>query len=644
VRKLRGLFVAGCLLGLFLPVMAGEEDGDQSVGRVEGPTVVVTANRIETPEGEVGSSQDVIDREELERLDRVPLIEVLRGRPGLSVAQSGGPGSPASVFIRGASSGQTLVLIDGVEVNDPISTTRTFDFANLTCDNIERVEIVRGPQSTLYGSDAIGGVINIITRKGAGDPTLSLAVEGGSFGSWRQQLWTGGGGEKVNYSLGVSRQTTDGVSAAAEAAGNLEEDGYENTAASARLGFTPSETFGVNVIARYSDTSVDLDNFGGAYGDDPNHVGDQTQLVLRTEAELKLLDDRWHQRLGLSISDIERTYLNDSDDQHPTDMSESTYNGSLFKVDWQHNLRLGEHNTLTLGMDTEEEKGDSVYTSESEWGPYSSVFEEQSARTTGFYLQDRIAVNDRWFTTLGLRSDDHDRFGSETTWRLTTALLFPDAGATIRGSAGTGFKAPSLYQLFSEYGSLDLEPEESFGWDLGLEKTIFSGKGSVGATWFANDFDNLLDFDPVTYVYVNIAEASTQGLELFADLAVNEKIGLAFSYTYLDTEDKTTGEELLRRANHTFRFNTNYRFHEQGNLNLDLVHVGQRMDNDFSTWPASVAELDAYLLATLAGSWDFSDHWQVSCRLENLLDEDYEEVWGYGTRGFGGYLGLKISL
>jgi len=640
-----------CLfLAAAAPPLAAEETavdpqpGADALERIELPEVVVTANRLETAPEEVGSSQTVITREQLDRLQQATLFDVLRSVPGLNVARNGGPGSPASVFIRGANSGQTLVLIDGVEVNDPISTTRSFNFADLTTDNVERIEIVRGPQSTLYGSDAIGGVINIITRKGEGSPALSFSVEGGSFNSWRQRLWSGGGSDRVNYSLGISRQDSDGISAAAEDQGNVEEDGYENTSVSARVGFIPNEQFVVNVIARYTDSSADLDNAGGAFGDDPNHVGDQTQLVFRTEAELKLLDDLWHQKLGISITDIDRRFHNDFDDAHPSEMSESAFNGSLFKIDWQHNLHLTEHNTLTLGLETEEEKGDSSFYSESEWGPFTSVFEEQTARTNGYYIQDSIALDDHWFTTVGVRLDDHDRFGSEITWRVTSAYLVPETGTTARGSVGTGFKAPSLYQLFSEYGSLDLEPEESLGWDVGLEQACLEGRGSVGAAWFANDFDNLLDFDPVNFVYVNIAEAKTQGLEVFASMNAGDNLDLAASYTFTDTEDTTTGDDLLRRARHKFGFNANYRFLEKGNINLDLVHVGQRFDNDFSTWPAAVVELDSYLLANLAGSWDFSDHWQIFARLENLLDEEYEEVRGYGTPGFAGYIGLKFSL
>ncbi len=648
--KTRGTLAFVSMLCLLLcggadpPARAGEANDEEPLERIELPELVVTANRLDTPPDKVGSSETVITREQLDRLQQVTVFEVLKNVPGLDLSRSGGPGSPASVFIRGANSGQTLVLIDGVEVNDPISTTRSFNFADLTTDNIERIEIVRGPQSTLYGSDAIGGVINIITRQGEGPPTLSLSLEGGSFNSWRGQLWSGGGGEKVNYSLGMSRQATEGISAAAESQGNTEKDGFENSTVSARVGFTPTGNFGINVIARYVDSTTDLDNFGGPWGDDPNHVGDQTQLVFRTEAELTLLDDLYHQKLGLSVTDIDREFRNDYDEAHSAERSESSFKGSIVKIDWQHNVHLGEDNTLTLGLETEEEKGDSHVYSESEYGPYSSVFEEQTARTNGYYIQDSIAVLDQWFTTAGIRLDDHDRFGSEVTWRLTSAWLVPDAGTTVRGSVGTGFKAPSLYQLFSEYGNVDLQPEKSLGWDVGLEQMFAGGRGSAGAAWFANSFDDLLDFDPVNYVYLNIAEAESRGLEIFATMQVGENIDLAGSYTFTDTEDRTTGEELLRRARHKGGINANYKFLERGNLNLDLLYIGSRKDNDFSTWPASVVELDPYFLATLAGSWTFGDHFQLLGRVENLLDEEYETVWGYGTPGIGGYLGLKFSL
>lgn len=640
------VFMLGLALGAAapLPAAAGEEDGDDQLQRVEGPEVVVTANRLETETGNVGSSQTVITREQLEQKQARTLFDALRGVPGLDVARSGGRGSDASVFLRGANSGQTLVLIDGVEVNDPSSTTRSFNFTDLTTDNIERIEVVRGPQSTLYGSDAIGGVINIITRRGEGDTEMNLSLEGGSFNTWRGRFRAGGGSDTVNWSLGASREDSDGISAADEADGNTEEDGYENSSASARLGFTPAENVGIDVIARYTDSAFALDNAGGAFGDDPNHTGAQTQLVLRTEAELTLLDERWHQKLGVSLTDIGREYENGYDAAHPEDMATSEYDGSLFKIDWQHNLRFSEGNTLTVGLETEEEKGESSYVSDSAYGPYSSVFEEQTVRTTGYFVQDSIAVADRWFSTLGIRLDDHDRFGSEVTWRATTAWLFPESGTTARGSVGTGFKAPSLYQLFSEYGSIDLEPEESLGWDVGLEQADPMGYGSVGVTWFANDFDNLLDFDPVTFVYVNIAEAKTRGLEFHASAGFGEALDLAASYTWTDTEDETTGEDLLRRARHKWGLNANYGFLGKGNANLDLLWVGKRRDTDFSTYPASSVELGSYLLVNLAGSWDVSEHWQLFGRLENLLDEDYQQVLGYGTYGFGGYLGLKFSL
>jgi vitamin B12 transporter len=631
------------------PETTKQSDNKEKKAKKEEKTeeVVVTATRIETASREVGSSITVITNQQIEERQNTTVLEVLRTVPSLDVVQLGGPGGQTSVFIRGAKSEHTLVLIDGVEMNDPITPGRSYDFANLTTDNIESIEIIRGPQSTLYGSDAIGGVINIITKKGKGKPRGFVSAEGGSFNTFREKAGVSGGNQWANYSLGISRWDTNGISAANEKDGNHEKDDYENTSISTRLGVTPTENSDADFVLRYINARADIDNYGGVGGDDPNNTADLEQLFFRTQVRLSLFNDLWEQKLGFSLTDLDRDYHNDTDADHPSDLDRSSYYGKILKFDWQHNLYLHETNTLTLGIENEEEKGKSKYYSESAWGPYTSNFKEKIAQTTGYYLQDQIKLWDSWFTTLGVRLDDHSRFGSETTYRITSAYLIQQTGTKLKGSFGTGFKAPTLYQLYSQYGNQNLDPEESTGWDIGVEQSLFDKKLILGATYFSNEFDELIEFvgyESGTSKYINVAEAEARGVEVFASVCPIDDLTFLASYTYTDTEDKATGKDLLRRAKNKFGLDVNYRFIGKGNVNLGLVYVGKRDDNDYSSWPAKRVELDDYLLANLAASYDITRNIQIFGRAENLLDEDYEEVKGFGTPGISAYAGGKLSF
>jgi vitamin B12 transporter len=606
--------------------------------------VVVTATRMETPSSEVASSVTVITSEEIENKQKTTVLEVLRSVPALDVVQQGGAGQQTSVFIRGAKSEHTLIMIDGVELNDPITPGRSYDFAHLTTDNIERIEIIRGPQSTLYGSDAIGGVINIITQKGKGKPAFFVSAEGGSFDTFRESAGGSGGNDLVHYSLGISRLDADGISAASKKDGNREKDGYENTSVSAGFGLTPTENFDVDVTLRHVEAEADVDNGGGIGQDDPNLTAEAKQTFLRTQARLALFDGLWEQTLGFSLSDHERKDHNDTDADHPLDLLRSSYESQLLQFDWQHNLYLNKANTVTFGLEHEKEEGKSDYYSESFYGPYSSKFEKKTARTTGYYFQDQAKWGDVFFITLGVRLDDHSKFGTETTYRIAPVYIVEQTGTRIRATYGTGFKAPSLYQLYSSFGDRNLDPEKSVGWDIGIEQPILEKRITLSATYFDNDFDDLIDYDYATSTYKNVDEAESKGIELAAFFQPVDDLSFRASYTYTDTEDKTTREDLLRRAKNKIGAEVNYRFLERGNVNLGATYVGERDDYDLSTWPATRIELDSYTLVNLAASFDVTENVRIFARVDNLLDEDYEEVKGYGTPGIAGYAGAKVSF
>ncbi len=630
------LVVAIALLAAPLPARA-EEAKDEEEKPEE---VVVTATRIETPPSQVGSSVTIIRREDIERRKQPTVVELLRTVPGLHVVQAGPRGGQASVFIRGAKSEHTLVLIDGVEMNDPMTPGRSFDWAHLTTDNVERIEVLRGPQSTLYGSDAVGGVINIITRRGKGKPSLSFSTEAGSHRTFRESLSVLGATPLLNYAIGASRLDTDGISSASRRNGNFEDDNYRNTSFSAKLGFTPAENLDVDVIARCIKTRAGIDNSYGVM-DDPNYWADTEQRFLRAQGRLKLFDGRWEQTFGVSYTGHERRTHNGPDAAHPGEFERSRYLGDILRFDWQHTLRLHRTNTVVFGLETEEETGKGSYLSQ--WGP--SPFPRQSARTTSFYAQDQISLWDRWFTTIGFRHDDHEQFGSELTYRVASTYHLRETGTRIRGSVGTGFKAPTLFQLYAPYyGNPDLQPEKSKGCDIGIEQDLFGGILTLDATAFRNRYKNLIDYSFVTWSYLNVGKARSSGVELGATLRPRDDLWFRASFTRTSTEDETTGQALLRRPKNKAALEANYRILKGTNLNLSALYVGPRADVDATSWPATRVKLQSYVLVNLAVTHDVTKNLQVFGRIENLLNERYEEVKGYGTPGIGFFAGLRGSF
>ena len=627
------------ILFFCIPAVAEQPlDTDQS------EKVVVTAHRDDVPQDQVGSSITVITAEDLERSGKTLILDALRAVPGLEVARNGGPGGTASVFLRGANAEHTLVLVDGVEANDPISPTRGFDFGNMAVNNIERIEILRGPQSTLYGSDAMGGVIHIITRQGGGEPAGYLSAEGGSFSTTRETAGVHGGGDRTWYSVAIAQLDTNGISAAAETAGNAEADNYTNRSLSARFGHQATDHLALGLVLSGMSADTDLDNFGGAFGDDPNSVGESEQFTARAEGKLTLLEGDWRQTLGVALTDYDRSFDNPVDAGHPDDLSNSRYRSRLLKADWQNQLRLDENHSLVFGVEAEDEEGESEYFSDGMFGPYVDTFSRRSARTTGLYLQDHMTVGESLFATIGLRVDDHSRFGSEATFRGAFSYKAGNRGTRLKGSYGTGFKAPSLFQLYSSFGSDSLSPEESSGWDAGIEQHLAGGRLVLGATWFQNDFDNLIQFDGGSFTYANLVRVETRGFEFIASGQPTDRIDLMLGYTWTDTEDRNTGEELLRRPGGKLSLAAHFQVTSSLGLNLDLIQVGSRDDLDFATFPAARVELPEYTLLNLAARWQVTPRVRLHARVENAMDEEYQEVLGYGAPGLGAYAGIQLTL
>lgn len=602
------------------------------------PELVVTATRVETPAEQIGSSVTVITAEEIEKSQKQSVAEILRTVPGLDVVRSGGPGQSVSIFTRGTESNHTLVLIDGIEAVDPSVPGNQFDFSALQVDDIERIEIVRGPQSTLYGSDAIGGVIQIFTRRGA-NARSHAQVEGGSFGSHAGRGGVHGGDEYVAYGMTFNLQETDGVSAFS---GGEEDDAYENTTLSAYVNAKPSDESTLDFSLRRIEFDTNIDNFDSttfAFADDSDTQLHTEQWLARAQGGYRLLDGRWNQRLGLSWTDHDRESENGPEPGNTT-LSMSEFSGRKTKFDWVHDFKLDTANVLTFGLETEKEKAQLSGDQNPETG------------TDGIFLQDQISFTDEFFATVGVRRDKHDDFGSETTYRIAPAYLLKDTDTRLRASYGTGFKAPSLSELYESFAPFflansDLKPERSRGWDLGVEQGLLDGDVRLTATYFHNNIEDLITSvsDPVTFTgsFDNVDEAETKGYELSGRFKVLPELSVGIEYTHTKATDETTGEDLLRRPRKKAMLFADWQALPELGVNLTGRHIGERDDMNFDVFPFQRVTLDSYNVFDLAFAYTVNTDWTLQTRVENAFDEGYEEAFGLGTQGRAWYAGVRFT-
>jgi len=610
--------------------------------------IVVTATRLETPAKEIASSITVITKEELEKSKKNTVLEILEGVLGITTIQNGPPGGVCSVFLRGANSEHTLVMIDGVEINNPISPSRSCDISHFSLDTVERIEILRGAQSTLYGSDALGGVINIITKKGEGRPRFLFSSSGGSYRSLVNNAELSGSIERFHYTFGLSHYITDGFSAAnSSLEGNKEADGYRNLTLSGRTGYRPTDNIELDLSLRLIDTRSDIDNFGGAFGDDSNNIQEFDTLILKGGIRSLFLQNRWEQILNISYVNFNRTSENPTDEDHLFDSDHSDFKSNIWELDWQQNLFLHHSNTLTVGLEYQQEQGKSEFTSDSPFGPLSSIFPQKKAQTTAGYIQDRVRIADRFFATIGARVDHHSRAGTSVTYRFAPAYYIQQTGTKFKATLGTGFKSPSLYQLFAPptfYGPIgneDLKPEETTTWDIGIEQSLWQNRLTLGAAYFSCSFENLIDFN-FGQGYINVLNSYSRGTEFFLWARPTENLLLEASYTRTEAKNKDTDESLLRRPKNKFTARLNFSFLEKGHLSISLIHTGEKDDIEVVGWTSKRVTISSYTLINAVTSYDILQNAQVFLRLDNVLDEEYEVIKGFGTPGLSVYGGFKI--
>lgn len=628
--------------------LAGDEEENQTEQPEQKVTlkpIVVTATRTEERIENAASSVTVIDAQEIEDSKDITAAEVLRRVPGLDISSQGGLGRNTSVFIRGARSEDTLVMIDGMEVNDPITPARTFNFADLLTDNIDRIEVVRGPQSTLYGSDAIGGVVNIITKKGSGPPKFSLLTEGGSMKTFREVLSGDGKIGKWDYSFSGTRLDSSGVSSADAA--------YHDNAFSGQMGYQLLEKGNLDFIFRTVDAKVHLDDW-----DFLNlHTINDPNFIMKTSSQVyqlrytQQLTDCWDSIVKAGYFNSYRGDTDKPDSHEPGYFSRDWYDGSIFKTDWQNNWHILDIDTITAGFEYQEETGESFYFDNTVFGG-ESRFPEKSVHNLAYYFQNQLTLFECLFLTGGVRIDDHQAFGTNTTYKGALAYIFRPTGTKFKGTWGTGFKAPSLYQLYVPAnpswwfagGNPNLKPEKSKSFDLGIEQYLLEDKVFISFVYFHNDYDKYITFytDPTTYIstYKNLNKAQAKGFEVELSINPSEDLTLSANYTRTDTRDETNGGQLLRRPRNKASMVINYVFQKNFQANLTLNYVGRRVD-----WSSGNNNIGKpYTRVDLAGSYTINEHFQLFSRIENLFNEDYQEIKGYDTPGISAFGGVKLSF
>jgi len=625
--------------------------------------VVVTATRTESlPEGVGGSSVTVVTAPEIEAKNLKTVAEALRTVPSVQVKSSGGLGGQATVFIRGADAKNTLVLIDGVMVNDPSNPNRNADLAHLSTDNIERIEVVRGPMSVLYGSNATAGVVNIITKKGKGKPTVSVGAEAGSYGTWKIDGASSGKIDGFDYSVGISRTESEGFSDADEDndriphAGNTsEDDGWKNTTLSGKFGVELTQSAELEATLRYGESEKEFDDFAWAgYAGDrfdvvgfvqvPNPGGpkeariDTNQFFGKIDLRHFLFDDRLESSPYYQYGrQIRKTRDNDA-------AQTSKFDALNQELGWQGTYNFADWNFLTFGASFYEESFD------------SDTSAKKSATIQSLWISDQLFAADGLVLVAGARNDNHERFGSKVTWRVSPAYTIAATGTTFKAAYGTGFRAPSLYELFADPnpswlflgGNPDLEPETSVGWDAGVEQTLFDDTVQLGATYFELNFDDRIIYTgafPPGFTYQNDSGTTrTQGVETYVSWQPLPNLGLRLDYTHTGAHDPD-GDRLVYRPQNEVQINVDYSPIEKLHLNADVRWVDDRLTEsfEFDEDGNPAGKLDAYWLVNLAGRYEFNEHLTINARIENLFDEYYEETWSFATPGLSAYGGIRVT-
>ena len=629
------------------PTPAEEQNGE----------VVTSPTTVATPTAEVANSITVITADDIARHQYRTLPDALQDAPGLNVVQSGGVGAQTAVFIRGTNSNHVKVLIDGIDATDPSNPSQTFDFSQLPTDDIARIEILRGPQSGLYGSDAIGGVISITTKRGEGPPKAYLRLEGGSFGTFNQSTGVSGSQDRFNYAFNVMHLHTASTPvtpfAILSPGQTRNNDYYDNKTFSTRVGYDFSDSFSINAVSRYTTSTHD---FTGDFDDNLGpDFATSTQLdhqsYSRIEAVWSLLDGRFKNFFGAAYTNAQtKTFIPEDPNINGLLPGSGPLNsiGTRTKLDWRGVFAVNSDHTVVMGLEDERFAFDQA-------SPFGVSVPSASNANRGAYLELQSKFWERLFLVANVRRDDNDAFGGHQTFRIAPAFIVPWTETKLKASYGTGFKAPTLSQLYNSFPPLflsnsNLLPEESRGYDVGFEQPLMHDRIRFGATYFHNDITNLIQsvdipgqfaFGVPVQTLGNVGQATTYGAETFATFAVTPRLNLRADYTYTAAQDEIAHQELLRRPKNKASLAANWQATDQLKLTATWLYVSGWVDISRDNLTPSFAP--PYQVVNLAANYAASEHVTYFGRLDNLFNEHYQVPIGFLRPGFGIFGGVRLT-
>ncbi len=618
-------------------------------GTREPENLVVTASRTPVPAEQVGSVVTVIDRDALDHRQTLIVSEVLREVPGVTVARGGPLGAQTQVRVRGAEANHLLVMIDGVEANDPAANDE-FSFENLTAFDVQRIEIVRGPQTALWGSDALAGVINVVTREPTEPFTARGFLEGGGNATTAGGAFLGWLAESGSLALSASHLDTDGENIARQGA---EEDGYRNTTATLKGAYRAGRAGTLELFARHTDARRDFD------GVDFESTGLPIDADLHSDVivDYVRLGARF-QALGALDSELRATWLGSDTENFTGGVEDSENEAEKYAVYYQSSLPLrGELDRLTFALEHEREK----FRQRGAATAFGDPNQDQELDNTGAVIEYLANPTGRLSLSGSVRHDDNSDFDDATTYRLSAAYGLVPGVTRLHASWGTGRKTPTFIERYGYYpdlfiGNAALKPEESEGWDAGVEQILFGGRLRLDTTYFRADLTDEINgfvFDPVSGAFTAANEpgkSRRRGVEVALDAELPGGLAIAATYTYLDAEqpDPEVGRTReIRRPRHSASLNLAQQW-LAGRLgvNFNATYTGERRDTFFPPFPEPVQTLtlEDYTLVNIATSYALTSSLTIYGRVENLLDEDYEDVYGFNTPGRVAYLGVRLAL
>jgi vitamin B12 transporter len=618
---------------------AAQSNGALEQAQASDAEVTVTAGRLVQRLDTVGQAVTVLDSTEIARRQSAIVSDLLRQTPGVTVIRNGGVGTVTSVSIRGAQSDQTAALIDGIKLNDPSTPAGGFDFGQLLVGNIARIEVVRGAQSVLWGSQAIGGVVNIITRQPTEQLTLNARAEGGTYGTGQAFANVSGKAGPLRASIGGGWYQTNGISAFA---GGRESDGFRHYAGNASVNLALTNTLSVDLRGFYADSRTDIDGFAPptfTFGDTPEYSVAK-QALGYAGVNWATQGGRLRNRIGYALTNIRRRNLDPSAGT-PRETFAST--GRNIRFDYQGVLDLGRV-TATFGAEREISR----YATGTTGGPISRARASIDSGYGQLLVSPLAGLN----LTGGVRYDSHNRFGGIVTGAASG--VYTRRGTTLRGSWTQGFKAPSLFQLQSDFGNPLLRPETSEGWDIGLAQRLLGGRIEASATWFSRTARDQIIFvscpRPLTGIctgrpfgtYDNVARASAEGLEATLALRPTDALTLTASYSYIDSRARAgadAGRRLPNRPSQSFTLNLDHRWRFGLETGATLVNLGPSFNDG-----ANRVRLAGYTLLDLRAAFPVARGVQIYGRVENAFDTRYQTISQYGQPGRAVYGGVRVGL